>query len=510
MRKRNILPFVFVLILTATIIWANPTHWAGENNGWSSGSDSMGVSLSGWRTYTRQFTANSLNDEFKFTDGSWSNSWGSGSNITLGNVETGYYGGGNCYLPVEISPFYYTFRIQDVPDGSNSAFGVLKTSYNPVNIAQASSSPTTDTLKNGQALKVAVSFGGALHSEEYAIGRIQTDGWTTSRYEKIVMTGTDTGYVIFVPGVENSNPASTMEYYLMTSPYTSDTLSAANIDVRTLRWDTNGGSNFSKNVVQVNWDKMWFRGEGGLAADARMLKEADAWSMSKSFYYPFKSTATESVHYEMCGGEAGNTTPDWTSDWRRYGDIVNTYTEGLNRAVLGQPANGVNKFNALSLTSGHYYFVYIRTGDTYALGGDRKYGIKEISAYGIQLEYGTNHIGESETTQVMTWNAIKNRWEFEFGTSLSNGETVYFKFLPNQTWKDPAGHHWGIGPNADVNQPVTVGVPFKTTGVGVDSHNLYITVSEAGTYRFSVKPDTLEIIVEQYITSVEDWKNIAH
>lgn len=92
--KKFLTLFTALLVLGSMTVVQADYYVAGTMNGWNAGHNDYKMNLVSGTVYSKTLTALGANDyEFKITNGSWSQNWGSGnmdntqSNVTLSNKD---------------------------------------------------------------------------------------------------------------------------------------------------------------------------------------------------------------------------------------------------------------------------------------------------------------------------------------------------------------------------------------------------------------------------------------
>ena len=167
---------------------------------------------------------------FKFSSGPegnpWNNAWGDGGTLTIDAVTNLNIGGGTADNTISVTNGeHYTFVYFDA-GYSNTRVSVMHTTNTPIDIVSV----------QDNSLTPAITLSAAKSSQERVMVRYTTNSFTTSNY--VEATGTGTAYSATIP-----DPGDTVQYYAFTTTAADPTL-VVDPDILTLRFNTNGGSNY--------------------------------------------------------------------------------------------------------------------------------------------------------------------------------------------------------------------------------------------------------------------------
>lgn len=250
-------------------------YLAGDINSWSTTANPMtyrGLGTANW-IVTIQATASNSSAGFKFENNSYTNQWSSNSTVSLNTLTSWWWNSGNSVYD-QVSGDYYTFTVEDVAANSNSQGYLMETAAAPVSITSVSQSPSS-SIGSSQSVVVTVKTSASPSSGENAFVRYSTDGWSTSSLAQVSFSGS-TGTAT-IPAQTNGTSVS---YYVFTTTLTSGELSSGNIDLATINYSNNGGSNYTYTVndislaVQMSSYSAAYNAEG-VTLDWRTQSEVD-------------------------------------------------------------------------------------------------------------------------------------------------------------------------------------------------------------------------------------------
>lgn len=222
--------------------------------------------------YTMLFTSGPDGNNF-------TNKWAD-ANLTIdGFTNLTYNSGADNTITVE-NDFFYTFIFDD--NGySNSSATVLKTSAVPMKITSVSGTPTQSVPIN-DPVTITVELDKAKSAEEKVYIRYSTDNFTTSSAVEITNFTGATGSVD-IPG----QPKNTVVDFYVLSTTLDEANWNSNIDLATLAFDVNEGSNYryyyEANITPSNGattvvktpDFSWFSTDGAAGYDFQLSKTND-------------------------------------------------------------------------------------------------------------------------------------------------------------------------------------------------------------------------------------------
>jgi hypothetical protein len=211
--------------------------------------------------YTLQATSDYSNANFLFESDGYYNKWddvNSDVNVISTYIWHNNNGGNdNAITSGVTNGNFYTFRLEN--NGYSNAMGVvMETSAMPVDITSVSD----NFASAGIDVTVSITLSGSTSGENVFV-RYTTDGWNTSSI--LLATGSGTSYSATIPGTD-VNGTSQNDYYVLTSTLSLSALGSTNVDLATISYNNNGGSNFplpvelttftafAKNKeVKLNW-----------------------------------------------------------------------------------------------------------------------------------------------------------------------------------------------------------------------------------------------------------------
>ncbi|HPN32844.1 MAG TPA: fibronectin type III domain-containing protein, partial [bacterium] len=181
----------------------------------------------------------SVDNEFKITEGDWTNVWASGYWISAyDQIWSLPVDGGNALI--KGSPqTYVTVISTTTPDENNTQkFGFLTTSASPVFIVSVSGGSSVKYLN--ETAPVNVYLSGPKCAQENVWIIYTTDNWATR--SKITATGSGSTYSGTIPA---QTSCCVVKWYAITTTASDFPATPSEIDYLTLSAETNGGSNYS-------------------------------------------------------------------------------------------------------------------------------------------------------------------------------------------------------------------------------------------------------------------------
>ncbi len=237
--------FIFIITFFYNINKLSAIYIRGELNSW--GTNIMSSAL-GYVRFTTNYTASDSSSQFKFDQyGDWSVNWGSGdTNMSLNTKYTLYQSGNNCGVPV-VSGNYYTYIMREVT-GGGSVCTVLETSSFPVNITSVTDD-SGGTVIYSNSVRVRITLSAAKSTEERVYVRYSSDGWSSDNFVLAASSNT----TIYTCSIPAQNKLCTVSYYILTT--TLDWAANNDLDnypdLMTLRYNNNGGPNYTYNVSGI-------------------------------------------------------------------------------------------------------------------------------------------------------------------------------------------------------------------------------------------------------------------
>ncbi len=245
--------FLFFLVLSSNLkAWVDDTiRVAGEFNSWDTNKSTAGLytnTLGGKEIWYRTFQATASGDEFLFENWAWGNKWADGV-LTNNSVTTFVWhnsgGVNNTNKSTFVINDYYTFRFLDSGYANTSA-ALLHTTAFPVNITSVTdNSGGKVSITNSVRVRIVLSL--AKSPEEKIYVRYSKDGWVSDNFVLSVASNT----TVYTCSIPPTYEIGTVSYYVL-----STTLDWANgndldnyPDLMTLRYNNNGGANYTYSVV---------------------------------------------------------------------------------------------------------------------------------------------------------------------------------------------------------------------------------------------------------------------
>ncbi len=204
-------------ITTGTVRWQTTFSVA------ASGADVAGG------TYSWLFTSGPSGSPF---NNKWAN-----VTVAMNSLQTYTYQGGTDNSITLVNGKWYTMNWQDQGYTSTRAI-FMETSALPVTITDVAQSPEGVTYQD--QVQVNITFSTTPSAEEKCYVRYSTDNWATSALISATISGASASATI--PAME---AGLTVSYYVMTTTVSNPT---ADYDLLTLKYNNNGGSNYSYQV----------------------------------------------------------------------------------------------------------------------------------------------------------------------------------------------------------------------------------------------------------------------
>lgn len=207
--------------------------YRGQWFGWGTGSyQAMSLDLNVWRVTLQ---ANGNGNEFKLASGdeSWSYQWSYGQLVPLAEIVTAYTWTASNSSVEAVPGRHYTFAMNNVNSGSQGLMIVQETSNAPISISSVS-----HEVDGGTA---TVTIGtSAVPSGEAIWVRYTLDNWVSSAF--VDATGSGTNWVAeIVHGA--GDVGLTCAYFVLTTTVAAP--SHTDADLQAIRWNNNGGANYS-------------------------------------------------------------------------------------------------------------------------------------------------------------------------------------------------------------------------------------------------------------------------
>jgi hypothetical protein len=238
--KRIIIALLIFFMVVSAFAGQPMMSVIGDMNSWTD--DAMSLQELGTSKWilTREYTGTTEDVRFKFRSGDdWARQWSNGTTI---NAETQYdwYPDGAPTTLDHTNGKYYTYIIKDVGYGFNSEGYVFETSATPVTISSVLQNPLITEVTPDDDVVVTVTVSANPSSEEDIFVRYTIDAWSTSSVVECSFTGTSGTATI----LKQLN-AVAVQYYVFTTTIDAPNTTTDNIDLMTINYDNNGGSNYS-------------------------------------------------------------------------------------------------------------------------------------------------------------------------------------------------------------------------------------------------------------------------
>ena len=291
------LVLMIVLLLSEIFPQIQTTMYLrGDMNAW--GADAMSYRSLGVHNWiiTRQFTGTTGTQGFKFsnTTPGWTNSWGRGDVVTPATNTLWYDNGGNSLL-THTNGKYYTYTWKDMAGGSNSEGFVLETSSAPISVTIV----TDNNVGPGIDVTVSITTDGTPSVEQNIFVRYTTDTWGT--WHIVQATGSGTSWTATIPASGNTGVTPDNQYYVFTTTVSLTTVqgfSGSNIDLSTINYNNNGGSNFPLPVELTSF-----------SASIKNKSVNLVWHTAtevNNYGFEIEKTSPRPSPYQGEGGEAGS------------------------------------------------------------------------------------------------------------------------------------------------------------------------------------------------------------
>jgi hypothetical protein len=173
--------------------------------------------------------------------GYFNNKW-AGVTVNVDNIQTYTFNAGPDNS-VTLSDGFYTVNFEDIGYSDCRAIWMY-TSASPVAITGVSAAPlgTGGTIAAAdQAVTITVTASAAPSPEENVYVRYSTDGFGSSSLEEVNFTGASG-----TADIPAQSAGTTVDYYVFST--TQSFPAEADIDLVTINYDNNGGSNYSYTV----------------------------------------------------------------------------------------------------------------------------------------------------------------------------------------------------------------------------------------------------------------------
>ncbi|MBS4013607.1 MAG: hypothetical protein KGZ97_07585 [Bacteroidetes bacterium] len=168
----------------------------------------------------------------------WNNKW-AGVSVSMNTIQTYSHNTGADNTVSLTNGRWYTVNWRDNGYASTSAI-FMETSANPVTLSSVSFTP--ENPAPAEAVTVTLTTSAAPSTGERVFVRYSTDGFSTSSFVQFSFSGT-TGTAT-IPG---QSSGTNVFFYVFST--TIATPSHADADMQTIRFNNNGGSNYSYSVI---------------------------------------------------------------------------------------------------------------------------------------------------------------------------------------------------------------------------------------------------------------------
>lgn len=180
---------------------------------------------------------------FLFTSGPsnsyYKNKWGDVT-VTMNALQTYTYQGSNNNSITLNDGKWYTVNWKDVGYQNTQAI-FMETSAKPVTIDTVTQSPAAGVVADNDSVTVTVTINTSKSSEENIYVRYSTDNWSTSHLAAVTFSGTKGTATI-----PAQSAGAAVSYYVFSTTITNP--ASSDVDMETINYNNNGGSNYSYNV----------------------------------------------------------------------------------------------------------------------------------------------------------------------------------------------------------------------------------------------------------------------